>query len=282
MSDGIPLSPGDATILLAAAEIRDRELDQGKAPPPLVTASIGNPCADDPPPPASHSGYLVAPVRAPARLSRATLTDLKFIDSLQKKFGRSLGFLPTEALTVNLEAGNVDLAMENDEPAGYLLCRPRLAWQPLLGSIVQAAVCMDAQRRHHGLALLLQVEERARNAGQIALQANCAIGVEANEFWQAAGFKPIAHLTPATVSGREIICWRKPLTRHLPSWFTMLPKQAGGRGLKVNSTRNLNRDSKSLEFASKFATGKILVAGDPTAPANGYYKSVDELQKGSE
>jgi ribosomal protein S18 acetylase RimI-like enzyme len=280
MANDNQLSTTDAAILLRAAEIESGTVDQTTDPGIVPLARAARVVAADPPSEPSHSGYLIAATPQAQRLSRATLKDIKFIDSLQKKFGRSLGFLPYEALEVNLEAGNVDLAMENDEPAGYLLCRPRLAWQPLLGSIVQAAVAMDAQRRHHGLALLLQVEERARRAGQVALQANCAIGVEANEFWAAAGFKPIAHLTPATVSGREIICWRKPLTRKLPSWFTMLPKQAGGRGLKVNSTRNLNRDSKSLDFAAKFATGKILVAGDPTHSANGFLTSPDQLTAG--
>jgi len=281
MANDNQLSPADAAILLEAAEIQSRAMDQSSVTPAVVPETDRRTFPAEAPSQPSHSGYHIAPVKATQRLSRATLSDLKFIDSLQKKFGRSLGFLPTEALTVNLEAGNVDLAMENDEPAGYLLCRPRLAWQPLLGSIVQAAVCMDAQRRHHGLALLLQVEERARRAGQVALQANCAVGVEANEFWQAAGFKPIAHLTPATVSGREIICWRKPLLRKLPSWFTQLPKQAGGRGLKVNSTRNINRDSKSLDFAAKYATGKVMVAGDPTHQANGFLSSPDQLQQGA-
>jgi N-acetylglutamate synthase-like GNAT family acetyltransferase len=227
------------------------------------------------------SGYLIAPTPTVGVLSRATLEDLAFVDSLQKKFGRSLGFLPTEALEKNLEQGNVDLCLENGDPAGYLLCRPVLSWQPGLSSIVQAAVCMDAQRRHHGLALLLQVEERARIRGQVAMQANCAVGVEANEFWAAAGFKPIAHLTPATKSQREIICWRKPLQRSLPSWFTTLPAKAGGRSLAVNSTRNLNRPAKDLKFASKFAAGKVLVAGDPTHKSNGYYKTVAELQEGT-
>lgn len=244
--------------------------------PPTMPAAT----AAGPPAATNHSGYLIAPTPQVGILSRATVSDLKFIDSLQKKFGRSLGFLPTEALRVNLEQQNVDLCLENGEAAGYLLCRPRLSWQPLLGSIVQAAVCMDAQRRHHGLALLLQVEERARAAGQIGLQANCAIGVEANEFWAAAGFKPIAHLTPATKSAREIICWRKPLVRKLPLWFTQLPARAGGRGHTVQSTRNLNRDSKDFDFAAKFATGKILTAGDPNHISNGYYKSVAELQQG--
>lgn len=230
---------------------------------------------------AMPSGYHITPTRKPGILSKATTRDLRFIDSLQKKFGRSLGFLPTQALELNLMAGNVDLCMENDEPAGYLLCRPVLSWQPGLASIVQAAVCMDAQRRHHGLALLLKVAEEARARGQVGLQANCAIGVEANEFWQAAGFKPIAHLTPQTKSQREIICWRLALTRKLPAWFTVLPAKAGGRSLAVNSTRNINRNAKDVDFAARFAAGKVLVAGDPTHKANGYYKTVAELQQRS-
>jgi N-acetylglutamate synthase-like GNAT family acetyltransferase len=254
-------------------EAADSQVDQNDdAGPPILPA--------EPSAPAMPSGYHIAPTPEVGVLSRATVQDLKFIDSLQKKFGRSLGFLPTSALTDNLERGNVDLCLENGEPAGYLLCRPRLSWQPLLGSIVQAAVCMDAHRRHHGLALLLQIEERARAAGQIGLQANCAIGVEANEFWAAAGFKPIAHLTPQTKSQREIICWRKPLVRNLPLWFTVLPEKAGGRALSVQSVRNLNRDDKSAAFAKRFAAGKLLAAGDPNLPANGYYKSVAELQQG--
>jgi N-acetylglutamate synthase-like GNAT family acetyltransferase len=213
----------------------------------------------------------------PPILAVATPADLKFVDWLQHKFSRSLGFLPNAALEVNLAKGNVTLARENEDNAGYLLVRPVLSWQPKLASIVQAAVCMDAQRRHLGLALLLKIEEEARARGQLGLQANCAIGVDANEFWAAAGFKPIAHMTPATKSGREIICWRKPLQRALPSWFTDLPAKAGGRSLAVNSTRNLNRAFKDQAFAERFTSGKILTAGDPNNPANGYLKSVAEL-----
>jgi hypothetical protein len=144
-----------------------------------------------------------------------------------------------------------------------------LSWQPLLASVVQAAVCMDAQRRHHGLALLLRFEQEARARGQVALQANCAIGVEANEFWQAAGFKPIAHLTPATKSGRHIICWRKPLTRHLPSWFTDLPAKAGHRARKGVSSRETTRPPKAQKFAERFVAGKPLIEGNPEDTRNG-------------
>jgi N-acetylglutamate synthase-like GNAT family acetyltransferase len=208
----------------------------------------------------------------PRQLVKATLSDLSFVNSLQKKFGKSLGFLPTQAIEINLEAGNVTLTTENADSAGYMLVRPVLAWCPGMASIVQAAVCMDAQRRHHGLALLLLLEEQARGRGQVALQANCAIGVEANEFWQAAGFKPIAHLTPATKSGREIICWRKPLQRALPEWFTQLPKKAGGRALPVQSLRNGQRKATDQSFAEQF------LAGRPQGTA-GLITSLEELHR---
>lgn len=233
----------------------DRPRDHEEAQPPLQPIHPRVPYSE--------------PKAAAPRLVVATPTDLKFVDSLQRKFARSLGFLPTAALEQNLEAGNITLTRENDDSAGYLLVRPVLTWQPLLASIVQAAVCMDAQRRHHGLALLLRFEQEARLRGQIALQANCAIGVEANEFWSAAGFKPIAHLTPKTVSGRHIICWRKPLTRKLPTWFTDLPAKAGHRARTGVSERETTRTARAQAFAERFTTGRTLIAGNPEDPANG-------------
>jgi ribosomal protein S18 acetylase RimI-like enzyme len=224
-------------------------------------------------PPAVHapSGAVpfTEPKKAAPRLVKATPADLTFVDSLQRKFARSLGFLPRAALEVNLASGNVTLTRENEDSAGYLLVRPVLSWQPKLASIIQAAVCMDAQRRHHGLALLLLIESEARARGQVALQANCAVGVEANEFWQAAGFKPIAHMTPATKSGRHIICWRKPLTRSLPAWFTDLPSRAGHRSRTAVSNREATRSPKSQRFAERFLSAKLLPAGDPERAGSG-------------
>lgn len=223
----------------------------------------------DPPPPVAAAIRYTEPKAESRPLVRGTVADLKFIDSLQKKFGKSLGFLPTQALEKNLEAGNVVITNENDTEAGYLLVRPILGWQPLMASIVQAAVCMDAQRRHHGLRLLLQIESEARKRGQVAMQANCAIGVEANDFWRAAGFKPVVHMTPNTKSGREIICWRKPLTRSLPAWFTDMPTRAGHRCRVPTSQRDLERDPKTLAFAKRFTAAKNLVQGNPELPNSG-------------
>jgi GNAT superfamily N-acetyltransferase len=213
-------------------------------------------------------------------LVRATLIDLKFVDSLQRKFGDSLGFLPTAALEANLTAGNVVKCNENGDAAGYLLVRPVLAWQPFMASIVQAAVCMDAQRRHHGLAQLLLIESEARARGQVALQANCAVGVEANEFWRAAGFKPIVHMTPDTKSKRHIICWRKPLTRSLPKWFTDLPARAGHRCRIATSGREIDRDAQDQAFAENFLAPKAVIQGNPEHVQSGIILSTsDEAKK---
>lgn len=185
----------------------------------------------------------------------ASTADLKFVDALQKKFGGCVGFLPKIAIETLIDQGSVKIAMENGDGAGYILSRPRLRWCPSMRSIAQACVAMDAQRRHHGLALLRQIESESVSAGLTAIQACCAVGLDSNEFWRQAGFFPIAHMTPDNVRGREIICWRKPLTAKVPAWFTELPKFAGHRARRPSSNRNLNRSTDAITLARPFITG---------------------------
>lgn len=184
------------------------------------------------------------------QIRTATLNDLKFIDSLQKKFGNALGFLPQEAIERLTEMGVVYLAQENDTAAGFVISRRALGWQPLMRSITQTAVCMDAQRRHHGLAIVKRIADEARAAGQMALQACCAVGLDSNEFWKAAGFVPVCHMTPDNVRAREIICWRKPLTTTVPIWFAHPPKYAGIHGAKPKSIRNPMRSTDAISLAT--------------------------------
>lgn len=184
----------------------------------------------------------------------ATASDLRFVDHLQKKFANCVGFLPKIAIENLIDQGHMRIALENEDAAGYILSRSRLKWQPRMRSITQACVAMDAQRRHHGLALLRQVENEARATGLLAIQACCAVGLESNSFWHAAGFIPIVHMTPQNVRGREIICWRKPLASVMPLWFAMPPKYAGYTGAKPNSTRNPNRSTDALSTARRFTT----------------------------
>ncbi len=187
---------------------------------------------------------------APIRI--ATAADLKFVDDLQKRFANCLGFLPRVALENLVSQGAMRIAEENDDAAGYILSRPHLRWQPRMRSITQAAVAMDAQRRHHGLALLARIEHESRSAGLLAIQACCAVGLDSNDFWRAAGFLPIVHMRPKNVRGREIICWRKSLTALPPVWFAQPPKYAGYVGAKPQLTRDPNRSTDAVTIAQRY------------------------------
>jgi N-acetylglutamate synthase-like GNAT family acetyltransferase len=166
----------------------------------------------------------------------ATPTHLPYILNLQRRFSNQVGFLPAQALESYVEHGMIQLAEENSDPAGYILWRHRLTAQPQLASIVQAAVQMDAQRRHHGLALLEEIKRQAIINGQLGIQAICRVGIEANEFWRAAGFKNIAITNCRNARDRPLIVWRLPLVTRLPTWFIDLPKFIGRNNTKPRHT----------------------------------------------
>jgi N-acetylglutamate synthase-like GNAT family acetyltransferase len=163
----------------------------------------------------------------------ATSQDLAFIDDLQKKHAKAVAFRPRIALENYTNAGAITLALENDEPAGYLLANPQLRYQPEICPIFQAAVAMDAQRRHHGIALLATVAQAAKAAGKLVIQANCREELEANEFWNAAGFEPIAKIFHFAHRQRWLICWRLQLTTKRPTWFETPPAFAGSRNART-------------------------------------------------
>lgn len=163
----------------------------------------------------------------------ATPREMRFVIALQKRFSNQLGFLPREALEWYVQAGRLNLALENGEPAGYIVGREALRWNIAIRPITQAAIAFDAQRRHHGLALVADAETAACEAGQVAIQAMCREGIDANDFWKAAGFQLIGSYDPQTSRGRQMNCWRKQLTTAAPPWFFSLPSYAGHKARKV-------------------------------------------------
>ena len=119
---------------------------------------------------------------------RATPADLAYVVALQKRNHEALGFIPRAALSEKIDLGRIWLTRENGDPAGYLhhgsLAVPEVR-------IFQAAVQYDARRRHHGLALVADLVERAREAGARGISLRCLDFLDANDFWTAAGFKRI-------------------------------------------------------------------------------------------
>jgi N-acetylglutamate synthase-like GNAT family acetyltransferase len=172
-------------------------------------------------------------------LRTAIPADLRYIEHLSRKYATEVGFIPRSAMAAYIDSSNVTICEENKSEAGYLLGRDYLRWNIGIRPIFQAAVQMDAQKRHHGLALLTRTEVAAREAGQIAIQACCREGLDANEFWRIAGFEKICEMWPNNSRKKHVFCWRKLLTEFVPDWFYQPPPVAGYRGKVTNIPKPL-------------------------------------------
>lgn len=114
----------------------------------------------------------------------ATEMMLRYVLELARKNTEALGFIPAPKLEQYAAAGQLWMAYENDDPCGYLVFG---AGWPVL-RIYQACIQYDARRREHGLALLRRLIAYAIAHGYEAISCWCADDLEANAFWQAAGF----------------------------------------------------------------------------------------------
>ena len=150
------------------------------------------------------------PPPPPARptIIQATLGHHTFCRHLQRKFSNELGFLPDEATRWYLDSGNVIIATENDDPAGMLISKSHSPLMPLVLPIFQAAICYDAQRRHIGLQLVDTLKRKAIAIEKPVIQLWCRADLEANAFWQAAGFTPVGARTGGRGRGVPHVCWR--------------------------------------------------------------------------
>lgn len=134
--------------------------------------------------------------------------DLAYVVHLQKKFGQAIGFLPRAALSEKIELQRIWIARENGQPAGYLhhgtLATPEVR-------IFQAAIQYDARRRRLAAGLVEHFVCRAQAAGAYGVSLRCLAHLDANEFWEAVGFRRIASEPGA--KGRLNV-WTRDLRRH--------------------------------------------------------------------
>lgn len=173
----------------------------------------------------------------PTQIRLATVEDLPYVIALSKKFSNQIGFLPRPAVEWYLANNRVTLALENGDPCGFLLGRTHHRWQRLQRPITQAAIALDAQRRHHGLALVQHVIQMASLAGQSAIQCMVRDDLESNEFWAAAGFVRIGQYDPKNTRNRPMNCMRRLVCRETPSWFYDMPPVAGWKGKRVEKAQ---------------------------------------------
>lgn len=149
---------------------------------------------------------LPAPPEVIVRPGRAD--DLRYLDHLQGRNRNALGFLPWSALRDYLNRGRVLLVTQGHHPAGHFLTLPS-------GKIVQACVEYDLRRRYLATALLNGYLATLNPELTPSVGCWCADDLDANSFWQAAGFTHDAtrELRQAARLRRTHRHWTKDVSR---------------------------------------------------------------------
>jgi len=151
------------------------------------------------------------PPRKPVRLAKPQ--DLEFVIDLTKKNSNALGFIPQEAVEWYIQNHLVNLVDENGDAAGFILAKHAQPDAPGITSIHQACICYDARRRQAGLALVNRVKAIGAAHGNGVMQLWCRGELDANEFWQAAGFEAVGLRAGGSRRNIPHILWRHALMR---------------------------------------------------------------------
>jgi hypothetical protein len=138
----------------------------------------------------------------------ATLADVPFMDSLQKRHGKALGHFPTKQFEGYVEMDAVLVAESGGQRIGYIIHKDRYLKRDELGVIFQLCVAQGEQRKLVGATLVR--EAFARSAYGCRLYCLwCAQDLDANYFWESLGFVPIAFRAGSERKRRVHIFWQK-------------------------------------------------------------------------
>ena len=132
----------------------------------------------------------------------ATHDDSPFVDALQKKQSKQVGFLHAATLCGKLELGHVLIAEIAGRPAGYSIGNDRYFKRDDVGAIFQINV-VPALRRSLVAAELLRAQFARSAYGCRLYCCWCAQDIEANRFWEAMGFVPLAFRTGSRTRGAK-------------------------------------------------------------------------------
>jgi len=186
----------------------------------------------------AKSNYVPIVARVPITIRPAVMGDLAFIDRMQKKHSKELGFLPMAALEGKVRLGQVLIAevgsgwlvvgseekgipssttnhplptTNSPTPIGYLIAADRYQKRDEIGYVTQMCVIPE-YRRSLVAAQLLQAQFDRSAYGCRLYCCWCAQDLKANEFWEAMGFTAIAFRTGSMTKGRSS-CGKKKTPR---------------------------------------------------------------------
>jgi ribosomal protein S18 acetylase RimI-like enzyme len=169
----------------------------------------------------------------PIAIRLATMVDFPAIDALQKKFNKALSFFPQEQFEGYIKIDGIRVAESGGSIVGYIVSRDRYLKRDELGVIYQLCVAPGAHRQLIGAALVREAFEKSAYGCKLYCLW-CAQDLEANYFWEAMGFVPIAFRAGSEKKRRVHIFWEKRIREGdttTPWWF---PAKTEGGAMRAD------------------------------------------------
>lgn len=139
------------------------------------------------------------------------MNDAAFIIGLMRTETDTLGFIPSTAIRSRwIPNGRYILARDRrGRRQGYLLHGPMHPGRPC--HINQVCLAYNHRRRRHATAAIDQLIARASISGASGIILRCAADLQANHFWLAAGFTPMAINPGGKRRNRRIVTYTMQL-----------------------------------------------------------------------
>jgi hypothetical protein len=165
----------------------------------------------------------------PCVIRPGTNEDIPFIDALQKRHTKQVGWMPTKQFEGKIAAGHVLIAEDGaGGRVGYLIGNDQYFKRDDVGIVYQINVVPEVRRSLVAASLLRAQFERSAYGCRLYC-CWCAQDIEANRFWEAMGFVPLAFRSGSEKRSRVHIFWQKRIRsgdETTPWWFPS--KTAGG------------------------------------------------------
>ena len=141
-------------------------------------------------------------------ISQLTPADLSAVDKLMKRYSRTLGFLPREALKrylKNEKGGVLGAKIDGGQLVGYLLYTTNRNHF----RITHLCVAEECQRKGIARQLIDNLKESATT--QTAIKLNCRRDFPADNLWPKLGFKALGEKPSRSENGHSLTIWQLAL-----------------------------------------------------------------------
>jgi hypothetical protein len=172
--------------------------------------------------------------RCPVMVRVATARDLPFLDALQGMHRHMVGWFPKQQMEAYVSGGHVLVAEHDAQPRmqlGYCIAKDQYSGRDDCGIVYQLNVMPVRQRHLVGATLVKTTLERAAYGCRL-FSCWCAQDIQANYFWEALGFMPLAYRAGSTGKQRVHIFWQRRVRADdltTPWWYPAQTKSGAIR-----------------------------------------------------